>query len=183
MAKGIDWDFIRIEYEETTKSIRLIATENAITHGAIQRRAKKENWSRGSLDVINDKSLTKASNPILKRHALRKIEEIKNELGDNYSVLDEPLVIAFALNYQKWIATQEILLEENSIEVSSKGSLYISPYENLAKMYENSFIKIAGQIGLSLASRKRIGVSTKSDSDEASLFEISGQLENYDVDV
>ena len=159
MAKGIDWDFIRVEYEETTKSIRLIASENGISHGAIQQRVKKEKWSRENIDCVTDKKLTNPSNPILKRHALRKIEEIQQELGDNYSVLDEPLVVAFAVNYQKWIEVQAILLDEKSIQTSSKGSLYISPYENLAKMYENSFIKIAGQLGLSLASRKRIGVS------------------------
>ena len=183
MAKGIDWDFIKSEYEETTKSVRLIATENGVSHGAIQQRIKKEKWIRTSLDVVTDKMLVKSRNPILKKHALRKIDEIQKELGADYSVLDEPLVIAFALNYQKWIATQEILLEENSIGMSSKGSLYISPYENLAKMYENSFIKIAGQLGLSLASRKRIGMSPKSDTEEASLFDLASDLHNCDVDV
>jgi len=58
MAKNIDWDFIRTEYEETTKSVRLIAHENDITHGAIQRTAKKNNWEKFDIDsVVNDKAL------------------------------------------------------------------------------------------------------------------------------
>jgi len=42
MAKGIDWEFIRSEYEETAKPIRAIARENDVSHGAIQRRIKKK---------------------------------------------------------------------------------------------------------------------------------------------
>jgi len=183
MAKGIDWEFIRSEYEETTKSIRLMAKENDVTHGAIQRRIKKEEWTRSAaVEVISDKALV-GSNPLLDKVAIRKTKEIIDALGDNYSPLDEPLVAAFALNYSKWITTQKIIKDEGSIAVSSKGSLYISPYENLAKMYENTFIKIAGQLGLSISSRKRIGISTKSDTEEASLFDITKELMECDVDV
>lgn len=184
MAKGIDWEFIRSEYEETPKSERLIAEENGVSHGAIQRKRKLEKWVRRNyVDIVTDKSLINSRKPILNKIGLRKIEEIKQELGDNYSVLDEPLVIAFSLNYQKWIGVQEILLDEHSIEISSKGSMYISPYENLSKMYENAFVKIAAQLGLSLASRKRINLQPKSDTNERSLFDISKELSEYELDV
>lgn len=189
MAKGIDWDFIRSEYEETTKSERTIALENNISHGAIQSRRSKDKkngngWVRSNyMDVIHDKALTNPQKPILKRTALRKVKEIKHELGDNYSVLDEPLIAAFALNYEKWIGVQEILLEEKSIEMSSKGSLYISPYENLAKMYENSFIKISAQLGLSIASRKRLNLAPKSDTEESSLFDLIDEIDQCEVDI
>lgn len=183
MAKDIDWDFIRTEYEETTKSERLIATENGITHGAIQTRRKKDKesgreWARKKMNVVTDEKLTNSRRPVLKKHALRKIGEIKNELGDSYSVLDEPLVVAFAVNYQKWIEVQITLLTEPAIATSSKGTDYISPYENLAKMYENTFIKIAGQLGLSVASRKRLKIEPKSDTEETSLFDLANELDD-----
>ncbi len=183
MAKGIDWENIREEYEGTDMPVREIARRNDITHGAIQRRAKKENWSRVDIDaVITDKALV-GKKGILGRVAIRKIEEVKDILGSNYSPLDEPLVAAFALNYEKWIEAQKIIQEEGSTVMSAKGSLYISPYENLAKMYENTFTKIAGQLGLSVASRKRLSLSTKSDTEEASLFDIAQDLLECDVDV
>ena len=183
MAKGIDWENIREEYESTGLPVREIARRNDVTHGAIQRRAKKENWSRVDIDaVVTDKALV-GSKGILGRVAIRKIEEVKDILGSNYSPLDEPLVAAFALNYEKWIEAQKIIQEEGSTVMSAKGSVYISPYENLAKMYENTFTKIASQLGLSVASRKRLSLSTKSDTEEASLFDIAQDLLKCDVDV
>lgn len=184
MAKGIDWEFIRSEYEETPKSERLIAEQNGVSHGAIQRKRKLEKWVRKNhVDIVTDKSLVNSRKPILGKIALRKIEEIKQELGENYSVLDESLIVAFALNYQKWIGVQEILLDESSIAESSKGSLYISPYENLAKMYENAFVKIAAQLGLSLVSRKRMNLQPKSDTEEYSLFDVIDTIDMDSLDV
>ena len=183
MAKGIDWDEIRDQYENTDLPVREIARRNDVTHGAIQRRAKKENWTRIDIDaVVTDKALV-GKKGILGKVAIRKIEEVKEILGSNYSPLDEPLVAAFALNYEKWIAAQKIIQEEGSTAVSPKGSVYISPYENLAKMYENTFTKIASQLGLSIASRKRLSLSTKSDTEDASLFDIAQDLMECDVDV
>jgi len=189
MAKGIDWDLIRSEYEETPKSERLIAEEHGIAHGTIQTRRRKDKkagdeWIRKNhVDIVKDKALINSRKPILNQTGLRKIEEIKLELGENYSVLDEPLVIAFALNYQKWVDVQYELVGKSSIAESSKGTEYISPYESLAKMYESAFIKIAGQLGLSLASRKRMKLNPKSDTEEASLFDIVDELGECDVDV
>ena len=182
MAKGIDWSEIKEQYENTDLPVREIARQHDISHGAIQRRAKKESWKRIDLDaVISDKALI-GKDGVLGPVAIRKINELKQELGENYSSLDEPMIAAFALNYEKWIATQKIIMEEGSVSFSSKGSLYISPYENLAKMYENTFMKAAGQLGLSIASRKRVGISIKSDTESASLFDIN--LEDYeDVEV
>lgn len=178
MAKGIDWETIRQLYEDTMIPIREIARQHGIVHGSIQRRAKKESWKRIDLDnVVMDKALV-GKDGILSPVALRKMEEVKNELGDNYSSLDEPLVAAFALNYQKWIDVQKIILSEGSTMLSSKGSVYISPYENLAKMYENTFMKIAGQLGLSLASRKRFSIDVSSKRNEVSLFDI--KVDMYD---
>ncbi len=183
MAKGIDWENIREEYESTDLPVREIARRNDVTHGAIQRRSKKENWSRVDIDaVVTDKALV-GKKGILGRVAIRKIEEVKDILGSNYSPLDEPLVASFALNYEKWIEAQKIIKEEGSTVVSAKGSVYISPYENLAKMYENTFTRIASQLGLSVASRKRLSLSTKSDTEEASLFDIAQDLLDCDVDV
>lgn len=189
MAKGIDWDFIKSEYEETTKSIRLIAEQNNITHGAIQaqiRKAKKNGneWVRKDHEeIVKDKALINSRKPLLKKIALRKIEEIKLELGERYSVLDEPLIVAFAKSYELWISARLIIEDEGSISKSSKGSPYISPYENLAQMHLGNFTKIAGQLGLSIASRKRLKLDPKSDTEEDSLFDILDELNEDDVDV
>lgn len=187
MAKDIDWDFIRTEYEETTKSVRLIARENNITHGAIQRAAKLNKddiWVKfNPKSVVNDKALVVSKNPILKKVALRKIKEIKEALGDDLSPLDEPLIVIFAKAYENWIEFQLEIEEEGAIAISSKGSEYISALKSLSKMEEKTLTTISNQLGLSISSRKRIGMSTKSDQSESSLFDLNTEINEYDLDV
>lgn len=185
MAKDIDWNFIKTEYEETTKSIRMIAREHNITHGAIQRAIKKENWEKFNFDgVVNDKALLSGKTKnILGKTALRKIKELKAELGDNLSPLDEPLIVIYAKNYERWLELQVILEEEGYVTTSSKGSVYISPYENISKSTEKTLVTVANQLGLSISSRKRLGMSTNPDQQESSLFDITKELEGYEVDV
>ncbi|MCD4699778.1 MAG: P27 family phage terminase small subunit [Phycisphaerae bacterium] len=186
MAKNIDWEFIRTEYEETTKSVRMIARENNITHGAIQRIAKinkKDLWAKfDARSVVNDKALV-SKNPILKKVALRKIKEIKEVLGDSLSPLDEPLIVIFAKAYENWIEFQMEIEEEGAIAVSSKGGEYISALKSLSKMEEKTLTTISNQLGLSISSRKRMGMSTKSDQIESTLFDISKEINEYDLDV
>lgn len=183
MAKDIDWDFIRTEFEETTKSVRLIARENNITHGAIQRMAKKNDWQKFDSDaVVNDKALV-GKNPILGKIALRKVRELRAELGENYSAMDEALIAMYASNYEMWIEQMIIIKDQGLISISSKGSEYLSANFTALLPLQKNIISISNQLGLSISSRKRIGMSTKSDTDEPSLFDIGKEIDGYDLDV
>jgi P27 family predicted phage terminase small subunit len=183
LAKDIDWAHIRTEYEETTKSVRMIARENNITHGAIQRTAKLQGWKKFSPDgVVNDRALV-GKNPILGKIALRKMNELIYELGENYSALDEPLVAIYASNYELWIEQMMIVKEEGLISISSKGSEYLSANFSALLPLQKSMITIANHLGLSISSRKRIGMTTKVDPQESSLFDIGSELNEYYLDV
>lgn len=46
-----EWNEIAVLYKVGEMPIRDIATQFGITHGAIQQRAKRENWERGSLKL------------------------------------------------------------------------------------------------------------------------------------
>ncbi|WP_345993753.1 P27 family phage terminase small subunit [Sulfurimonas sp. HSL-1716] len=184
MAKGIDWEYIRSEFEETTKSENLIAEQNDVSRGALQRRRDKEGWIRKNYgDSIKDKSLIDMRNPILGKIALRKVDEVKKELGNNYSSLDEPVLVGFALSYERWLKFHMIIQSQGSVEESSKGTVYISPYENLAQSEFNNMMKAASQLGLSIASRKRLNLTPESEKEEASLFDIADQLNDEEIDV
>ncbi|MBL4730774.1 MAG: P27 family phage terminase small subunit [Sulfurimonas sp.] len=186
MSKNIDWDFIRTEYEETTKSVRLIARENNITHGAIQRMAKLDEddiWKKfDPKSVVNDKALV-SKNPILKKVALRKIKEIRDVLGSSISPVDEPLIVIFAKAYENWIEFQLEIEKNGAIAISSKGSEYISALKSLSKMEEKTITTISNQLGLSISSRKRIGIIPNTDTDKPSLFNLNNELEAFDLDV
>lgn len=44
--KTIDWGRIEADYRAGIKPLRLIAEENGITHGAVNKRAKRDGWTR-----------------------------------------------------------------------------------------------------------------------------------------
>ena len=158
MAKPIDWQHIRSEYEETFKSVRQIAKENCITHSTILRRAKSEQWQKLNADLLNDKQLIDNQISFIDKTALRKIKEIKTELKDDYSPLDEALIVTYAVNYSRWIKIQEDIEREGYQLESSKGGKYLSPAFNASKSVEKTLLSIANQLGLSISSRKRLNM-------------------------
>ena len=41
-----DWERIELDYRAGIKTLRQIADENGISHGAINKRAKRDGWER-----------------------------------------------------------------------------------------------------------------------------------------
>lgn len=46
MAKNVDWEQIERDYRAGVKTLRQIADEHSISHGAINKRAKRDGWER-----------------------------------------------------------------------------------------------------------------------------------------
>lgn len=51
-----DWERIELDYRAGIKTLRQIADENGITHGAINKRAKRDGWERDLTQKIQDKA-------------------------------------------------------------------------------------------------------------------------------
>ena len=45
-TKTADWDLIEVDYRAGIKTLRQIADEHGITHGAVNKRAKTRGWTR-----------------------------------------------------------------------------------------------------------------------------------------
>lgn len=56
MAKRPDWEAIESAYRAGVMSLREIASQHDITHGAVNKRAKKEGWERNLKEKINQKA-------------------------------------------------------------------------------------------------------------------------------
>lgn len=59
-----DWDRIELDYRAGIKTLRQIAEENGITHVAINKRAKRDGWTRdlsAKIQAKADELVTKAS--------------------------------------------------------------------------------------------------------------------------
>ena len=51
-----DWERIELDYRAGIKTLRQIADENGITHGAINKRAKRDGWERDLSEKIQAKA-------------------------------------------------------------------------------------------------------------------------------
>ncbi|WP_336695933.1 hypothetical protein [Delftia acidovorans] len=54
--KPADWERIELDYRAGIKTLRQIADENGITHGAINKRAKRDGWERDLSQKIQAKA-------------------------------------------------------------------------------------------------------------------------------
>lgn len=53
---GADWERIELDYRAGIKTLRQIAEENGITHGAINKRARRDGWERDLSEKIQAKA-------------------------------------------------------------------------------------------------------------------------------
>jgi P27 family predicted phage terminase small subunit len=168
-------------------SKKALADHYGVSTTALNKKAKNEGLGDfvkavkkpGSGSVHNE---TKPHAMILGKIALRKIEELKKELGDHYSQLDEPLIVAFAKSYERYIDLEIRMAHEDEILESPKtGSRYLNPLFNAIQMVQKNIMTLAGQLGLSIASRKRMGiVFDKKDGERTgNVFSISEKINEY----
>ncbi|WP_230847636.1 hypothetical protein [Comamonas testosteroni] len=54
-AAPADWERIELDYRAGIKTLRQIADENGITHGAVNKRAKRDGWERDLSEKIQRK--------------------------------------------------------------------------------------------------------------------------------
>lgn len=182
----MNWEDIKKEVETTKRSYRSIAKDYGISYSTISKKAKKEDWKVDHR--INKKVNKSVDNPYIKvlgKIALRKIDEIKDELADKYSPVDEPLIVMCARSYEEYLQLAEMVSIEGHVLASPKtGAKYLNPTFNAYQAVQKTLITVANQLGLSIASRKRLGISFKKKEDESqSIFNFVELLkEDSDLD-
>lgn len=180
----------KVKVEETKQSWRSIAEEHVTNHVSLKNYAKKHGWKiehRISKKVSKDVNPKPAHESILGKIAIRKIEEVKEELGKNYSPVDEPLIVMYAKSYERYISLEkEMGMDiEGIIATSTKtGSKYLSPIFTATLSIQKNLVTIANQLGLSIASRRKLGlVFEKPGQKQDSLFDIVANLNLDDKDL
>ena len=180
-------EYIKDRVENTKDSYRAIAKDFNTSHTQIGNYVKNNGWNV-SHRVSKVSTTTPAHNAILGKTALRKIQEIKDELASNYSPVDEPLIVMYAKSYERYIALETKMGNDVSgiIAISSKtGTEYLSPLFTAALAIQKNLVTIANQLGLSIASRKKLNlkigkVDTKG---QTSIFDFAKDLTMKDDDL
>ncbi len=174
----VDWELVKSSYENTSDSLRAIARQYGTSHTQITKKAELGGW-------LSDKRGTKVSaianahTKILGKVAMRKIEEVKTELGDKYSSVDEPLIVMYAKNYERYLELEMTLLTDGVIVTSPKtGAEYMSPTFTASLAVQKNLVTIANQLGLSIASRKRLNISFEKEDKSQSIFDFTAEINN-----
>lgn len=181
---------IKNAVENTKRSYRAIAEEFGTNHTQIRNLIKIHNWNVEHRISKNSNISTTEDKPhaaILGKTAVRKIEEIKEELGDQYSPVDEPLIVMYAKSYERYIALEDKLGlgVDKIISTSTKtGSEYMSPLFTATLAIQKNLVTIANQLGLSIASRKKLGLNfKKEDKGQTSIFDFAKNFAMDDEDL
>lgn len=81
----IDWEKIEYDYRSGIKTLRLIASENGVSHVAINKRAKKDGWTRDLAVKIR----AKANELVTK-------DVVTNKIANKVLVTEQQVVLANA---------------------------------------------------------------------------------------
>lgn len=68
----IDWERIELDYRAAVKTLRQIADEHGISHGAINKRAKRDGWERNLSEKIQAKADALVSKAVVSKEVSKE---------------------------------------------------------------------------------------------------------------
>ena len=111
--KKIDWEKIEVDYRAGVKTLREIADEHNITHGAINKRAKRDGWERDLTAKIKAKSDFLVSKSL-----------VSSEVSKERRILESDIINANATNSASiQIAERKDVSKARDIVMSLFGEL------------------------------------------------------------
>lgn len=178
------YDEIKDLVENTIQSYRSIAQQYGTNHTQIKKIAIRDKWkiehriSKNS--NIENLPIDAPHKNILGKIAIRKITEIKKELGEQYSPVDEPLIIMCAKSYEEYIdLAMKVALEGYTCVSVKTGSTYLNPTFNAYQAVQKNLITVSNQLGLSIAARKKLGLKfDRPGQEQLSIFDLARDLAN-----
>jgi len=180
----IDWENIKIDWLGAKfASENALASHYGVSRQGISKKAKKEEWgnfvplSKKAPVTTTSDGVTNPHDKILGAIAMRKIEELKKELGENYSHVDEPLIVCYAKAYERYIDLEVQMSLQEVVSTSTKGGKYLNPLFNAIQMTQKTLVTIGGQLGLSIYSRKKMGLKLGEETDKGGgLFDFADDI-------
>ena len=91
--KDVAWDVIELDYRAGVKTLRQIAEEHGITHGAINKRAKRDGWTRDLSAKIAAKADELVSRAAVSRTVSKEQRILERQVVDNYAEVQANAII------------------------------------------------------------------------------------------
>ena len=172
------WDQVKNDYEVFGLSFPLLAEKYGMHKRTISAKCKTDNWQQLEKQVV----LIAKQSGVVDAIVMRKASEIMEQMGDLLSPLDIPLVLIFCENWKLLLQMQANIAKNGYTDVTSKGTTYLSADFLAKKQVEKTLGAMASQLGLSLASRKRMNVDI-SPKTTGSLFDQVGDITDVQIDI
>lgn len=129
-----DWEKIELDYRAGIKTLRQIADEHDITHGAINKRAKKEAWDRD----LSARIKAKAEAEVSKRAVSEEVS--KKRLASEREVVDANAhaIVEVQIGQRKDIQRSRKIVMALLAELEQKtGAENVELLENLGGLLRN----------------------------------------------
>lgn len=156
MARNIDWEAIERAYRAGLLSIREIASQHDITHGAINKKAKKEGWSRDLRAKIRAKADALVSKEAVSTEVSTKQAETEREIVESNATAIANVRMAHRGDIRRSRGLVNKLLDElesvtdNAALFDELGELMESPDDNGLDKLNDLYHKV-----ISLPSRSK----------------------------
>ena len=105
-AKEIDWESLSLDYRAGVMSLREIATKYGITHGAVNKRAKRDGWVRDLAPLVQARAKELVSKATVS-------SEVSNAVSSEPTVEEEAKVLSEAQ-----VVAEVVLSERKDIKKS-----------------------------------------------------------------
>lgn len=132
--KQIDWEKIELDYRAGIKTLRQIADEHGITHGAINKKAKAEDWTRDLTAKIQKKADDLVSKKLVSKKVSKESKLSEREIIDAVATESATVQIRQRDDVARYQSLMNKLFEELD---TISGQDNADALEQLSVMIEN----------------------------------------------
>lgn len=130
-AKEIDWNAIEAEYRAGIRSVRDIAASQGITHGAINKRAKRDEWTRDLSAKIKAKAAELVSKAEVSKQVSKQQADTERSIIAVNAQVQADITLQHRSDIRRHSALRDKLLSECFDQSENSGD-----YERLAELLD-----------------------------------------------
>ena len=155
-----DWESIEQDYRVGLKTLRQIASENGVTHGAINKRAKRDGWERD----LSAKIAAKVETLVSKRAVSKKVSKEQkiteklivdtNALSIADKIIAQQSVSGKAVGYAESLLNEAIAMSACPDYLERLGELMLEPDDKGMDKLNEAYRKIISMGGRVDAGKK-----------------------------
>jgi len=139
--KPIDWEKIELDYRVGIKTLRDIAEEHGITHGAINKRAKRDAWVRDLTAKIKARADYLVSEREVSRSVSSEKRILDNQIVEITAAKNAEIITKQSERVDEGLSIVDSMLAELKSQVADKEI-----YEKLGEIFESQDEKKLSEI-------------------------------------